>query len=227
MMDPNHKQWNNQQQALRQAFKHPEDHKRTIQLFLDHHAMVHSAVMSGSALWSFEDEIWHELNEEHIRKIPAGGEHSIAWIFWHLTRIEDVTMNLLLAGRTQLFNQEGWFARLGIPFRDTGNAMAGADIVILSDKINIGELRLYRIAIGRRTRENVMRLTISQLKQKVDPERLNRVKAEGAVVEEARGVLEYWGGLTYAGLLLMPPTRHNFIHLNEALRVKKIVAGRR
>jgi hypothetical protein len=39
-------------------------------------------------------------------------------------------------------------------------------------------------------------------------------------------VLEYWGGLTYAGLLLMPPTRHNFIHLNEALRVKKKVAGR-
>jgi hypothetical protein len=226
MVNPNHIKWNNQQQALRQALKHPEDHERTIQLFLDHHAMVHSAVMSGSGLWSFEDEIWKGLTEKHIRQIPSGGEHSIAWIFWHLTRIEDVTMNLLLAGRPQLFIQEEWLDRLGIPFRDTGNAMSGADVVILSDKINIDALRSYRIAIGRRTRENVMRLPVSHLTQKVEPARLKRVIAEGAVVEEARGVLEYWGGLTYAGLLLMPPTRHNFIHLNEALLVKKKVAGR-
>jgi hypothetical protein len=225
-MDPNHKKWNDQQQDLRQAFNHPEDHERAIDLFLDHHAMVHSSVMSGSGLWSFEDEIWQGLAEKPIRQIPSGGEHSIAWIFWHLTRIEDVTMNLLLSGRPQLFYQDEWFDRLGIPFRDTGNAMGKADVVFLSDKINIDALRSYRIAIGRRTRENVMQLPVSKIKQKVDPARLERVIAEGAVVEEARGVLDYWGGLTYAGLLLMPPTRHNFIHLNEALRVKKKVAGR-
>jgi len=34
-------------------------------------------------------------------------------------------------------------------------------------------------------------------------------------------VIDYWSGLTLAGLLLMPPTRHNFIHLNEALRLKQ------
>jgi hypothetical protein len=225
-MDPNHKNWNNQQQALRQAFTHLEDHDKTIDLFLNHHAMVHSAAMSGSDLWSFEDEIWQGLPEKHIRKIPSGGEHSIAWVFWHITRIEDVTMNLLLAGRTQLFNQDEWFDRLGVPFRDTGNAMVGADVIFLSQKIDIDALRSYRIAIGRRTRENVMQLPASKIKQKVDPARLERVMAEGALVEEACGVLDYWGGLTNAGLLLMPPTRHNFIHLNEALRIKQKVADR-
>ena len=225
-MNPNHKKWNNQQQVLRQLLKHREDHERTIQLFLDHHAMVHSAVMSGSGLWSFEDEIWQGLTEEQIRQIPTGGEHSIAWIFWHLSRIEDVTMNLLLAGRPQVLDEDKWFDRLGIPFRDTGNAMSGANIAILSDKLNIDALRSYRIAIGRRTRENVMQLPASQLAEKVDPERLNQILKEGAVVEEAHEVLEYWGGLTYAGLLLMPPTRHNLIHLNEGLRIKKKVAGR-
>jgi len=71
-----------------------------------------------------------------------------------------------------------------------------------------------------------MQLPASQLAEKVDPERLNQILKEGAVVEEAHEVLEYWGGLTYAGLLLMPPTRHNLIHLNEGLRIKKKVAGR-
>jgi hypothetical protein len=226
-MDPNHKKWNNQQQALRQAFNRPEDHERTIELFLNHHAMVHAAIMSGSGLWSFEDEIWQGLSENHIRQIPRGNEHSIAWIFWHLARIEDVTMNLLLAGRPQLFIQDGWFDRLGIRFRDTGNAMTGADLVILSLNIDIDALRSYRIAVGRRTRENVMQLSALKIKQKVDPTRLGRVLVEEAVVDDARSVLDYWGGLTHAGLLLMPPTRHNFIHLNEALRIKKKVTGRR
>jgi hypothetical protein len=135
-------------------------------------------------------------------------------------------MNLLLAGRSQVFDDDNWFDWLGIPYRDTGNAMSGPNIEILSDKINVNALRSYRIAIGRRTRENVMQLPASQLLEKVDPARLARILTVRAVVEEAHGVLEYWGGLTYAGLLLMPPTRHNFIHLNEGLRIKKKVAGR-
>jgi hypothetical protein len=43
---------------------------------------------------------------------------------------------------------------------------------------------------------------------------------EGAVVEAAQGLIDYWGRRNIAGLLLMPATRHNFIHLNEALRIK-------
>ena len=44
---------------------------------------------------------------------------------------------------------------------------------------------------------------------------------QASVAREAMGLIEYWGNLTIAGLLLMPPTRHNFVHLNEALKVKK------
>jgi len=187
--------------------------------------MVHSAVMSDSGLWSFEDEIWYGITDKQIRQIPSGGEHSIAWLFWHLTRIEDITMNLLLAGRMQLINEEKWFDQLGIPFRDTGNAMGAADVVFLSNIIDIDALRAYRIAVGRRTRENVKQLPASKIKQKVDPARLDQIMAEGAVVEDAHGLLHYWGGLTLAGLLLMPPTRHNFIHLNEAMRIKKKVSS--
>ena len=50
--------------------------------------------------------------------------------------------------------------------------------------------------------------------------RLQQVMAEGAIVEAASGIADYWGKRTIAGLLLMPPTRHNFVHLNEALRIK-------
>ena len=45
--------------------------------------------------------------------------------------------------------------------------------------------------------------------------------AEGAVLEVASDLIDYWAKRTIAGLLLMPATRHNLVHLNEALRLKQ------
>jgi len=56
-MNLNRKFWNQQQQELRRARVRPTEHQKAIGLFLNQHAMVHSAKMSRSKLWSFEDEI--------------------------------------------------------------------------------------------------------------------------------------------------------------------------
>ncbi len=66
-----------------------------------------------------------------------------------------------------------------------------------------------------------MNLQPGDFEMKVDRSRLEKVLAEGAVVESTRWLTDYWGKKTIAGLLLMPPTRHNFVHLNEAARIKK------
>lgn len=224
-MDPNRKLWNRQQQALQRALSRPGDHQETIELFLSQHAMVHSAKMARSKLWSFEDEVWQDTTEEVIRRIPRGCDHSIAWCMWHMARIEDVTMNLLVAGSLQLLHRDDWLRRMGIAARDTGNAMDKASVARLSSAIDIEALRAYRLTVGRRTREIVKRLPPEELKQKVDPARLQQVMTEGAIVEAASGIADYWGKRTIAGLLLMPPTRHNFVHLNEALRVKQRCGG--
>ena len=70
-------------------------------------------------------------------------------------------------------------------------------------------------------REIVQQLEPQALKRKVDPSHLQQVWDEGAVVEAARGIVDYWGRRNIAGLLLMPATRHNLVHLNEALRLKQ------
>lgn len=71
-----------------------------------------------------------------------------------------------------------------------------------------------------RTRQIVQQLKVEDLRRKADPSRLERIHQEGAVLEAAWGIAEYWGRSTVAGLLLMPATRHNMVHLNEALRLK-------
>ncbi len=78
------------------------------------------------------------------------------------------------------------------------------------------------MTVGRRTREIVKKLNPDDLKKKVDANRLQRVMDEGALVEEAVEIKEYWSRRNIAGLLLMPPTRHSLIHLNEAARLAEL-----
>jgi hypothetical protein len=220
-MDARRKSWNQQQQVLRQSLASLDNLPRAIDLFLSQHAMLHAAGMSQMGLMSFEDEILGGLAEQQMRIIPRNLDHSIAWVLWHMTRIEDATMNLLVAGNPEVLLREGWLERMEIFVRDTGNTMDPDGVADLSAAINVPALRAYRLSVGRRTRAIVNQLQPYELKQKVDPARLGQMTAEGAVGAEASGLLEYWGRLTITGLLLMPPTRHAFVHWNEALRIKQ------
>jgi hypothetical protein len=224
-VDANRKLWNEQHKLLRQALAGQGDHAAVIGLFLRQHAMVHDGEMSNSGLPSFADEVWQDASEADIRCVPPKGEHSIAWLVWHIARIEDMTMNVLLAGKTQVFHRANWMTKMNITVRHTGNVvMDTAAVVEFSRAVDIAVLRGYRLAVGCATREAVMGLRPEDIQCRVDPARLQGLLDDGSVAPEATGLIEYWGNLTIGGLLLMPPTRHCLVHLNEALKVKKIVS---
>jgi hypothetical protein len=220
-MEPYRKLCLKRQTELRQIMTRSGQHDKALELFLSQHAMLHSAMMAQTEPWSFEDEILDDMTEERIRRIPRNCEHSVAWIIWHIARCEDVTMNLLIAGSPQVLNRDGWLDRTKSPICHTGNEMDEAGVARFSDLVDIEALRAYRVAVGRRTREIVKQLGPEDLKRKVDPARLQRVWDEGAVVEAASGIVDYWGKRNVAGLLLMPATRHHIVHLNEALKLKR------
>jgi len=160
------------------------------------------------------------LADPDLRRIPPGEEHSITWVLWHLARIEDVTMNMLIASRSQLFYEDNWFMQMKFLSAETGNAFDKTGIINLSTNIEIETLRCHRQVVGRRTRLILKSLPPDALQRRVAPARLEQALAEGAVVESTRALVEYWGRRTIAGLLLMPPTRHAFLHLNEAARIR-------
>jgi hypothetical protein len=210
-----------QQTELRQKLLSAGQYRDACQLFFKQHAMLHSAKMALAGLFSLEDGVFDELSEEKARRIPQNSQHSIIWNIWHIARIEDVAMNLLVAGSPQILNQDNWLTQMKIKTRDTGNAMEDEVIADLSKMIDIEALRAYRVAVGRRTREIVYQLQPQELKNKVDPARLDQVRKDGAVAESARGIIDYWSKRNIAGLLLMPATRHNLVHLNESFRLKE------
>jgi hypothetical protein len=183
--------------------------------------MVHSKKTGRMDVWSFEDELWQELTENEFRAIPPKGEHSIAWILFHIARIEDITMNMLIADSPQLYVCDEWAKKLKSTIPHSANRMDNAAVAQLSARLEMSALREYHIVVGRRTREIVKKIKPADLNQKVEAARLQKVLDAGAVTPEAMEIINYWSKRTLAGLLLMPPTRHNFLHLNEAMRVKQ------
>ena len=226
-MDPNRKHWNENQQKLNRALREAlpwsatGQREQAIELFLQQHAMLHSAKMANTGLWSFEDEVLQNLTNEQIRKTPTGGEHSIAWILFHLARIEDITMNVLIAGTAQLFTRDGWAKKMNADIVHSANKMDDESMEQFNAHINVPALKAYRIAVGKRTRQIVQKLHAEDFKKKVDSARIQKVMSEGAVTKEAVEIINYWSTRTIAGLLLMPATRHNVLHLNEALKIRQ------
>lgn len=218
-MEANLKRWNDQHQLLRRLLSKDKDYQKALPIFLDHHAAVHTAKLQAGAHWSWHDEVLSGLTPEQMRYTPRSSPHSVAWRIWHIARIEDATMNILLADATQVFESGKWLAKLEIDFVSVGNEMSNADIAQLSETINLKALAAYRLAVGKRTRAVVKRLNLDELSQRPAPDRLQRLVAERAVQEPALWLLDYWGGHPAANLLLMPASRHSFVHLNEIKRL--------
>ena len=219
-MDPNRKLWNDNHQKLNRLLAKC-DRDLAIPLFLEQHAMVHSAKVTKSKLWSFEDELLDDMSEWEMRLLPEGGEHSIAWILFHLSRMEDITMNLLVAGTPQLFARDDWAGKMNVSIRHSANKMGEQSVAELSASIDLRCLLQYRTDIARRTRQIVKKIQADDLQRKVDPAHIEMLLREGAVTPEAIEIADYWSKKTISGLLLMPPTRHCILHLNEGMRIKE------
>lgn len=217
------KSWNNEIKQLRAIILKPDKIEESINLSLNLHAMVHASIMSGIDKVTFEDELWEGLDENMFKTATNEKGRTIAYGFWHSTRIEDITMNLLVAEDNQVFNTGHWQTKINSKITDTGNAMSQSEIMEFSKNINMHELKNYRIEVGRRTRDVIKKLSTEDMKRKFDKSSLQRILDEGAVlnVEASNWLIDFWGRKNVSGIILMPATRHHVVHINESLSAKK------
>lgn len=213
--------------ALNKILRKEDQLEEAKTLFLDIHKKLHlSNISEGEE--NETDNLIGDLKEWEYAVMPTSKDETIAWVLWHTARIEDLTMGILAAGEDQIFN-DTWKRNMNAPVTDTGNAMSDDAIMELSKSLRIEELLQYRSAVGTRTRQIVERLNPGDMTRKVSLKLLDKVRLEGGVTEaeESSWLLDFWGKKDVAGLLLMPPTRHVMLHLNdcckwkEAIRTKK------
>lgn len=217
------KVWNDNHKFVKNALTKPELYGQAISIFLSQHALLHETPVGQLEQISLADHLMKNLDELTFRQYPVSNpdtKNSIAWHLWHISRIEDMTMNILIADAPQVMNTGDWLPKLNIPFTHSGNDMTEEEISLLSSTIDLDALRAYRIEVGRQTRIIVESLNPGDFQLPIDAKRMNRLFEEQAVMTKSEWLVNYWSKKNIAGLLLMPATRHNFLHLNKCVRIK-------
>ena len=215
--------WNRNQKLLKSSISKRESLDIAIELCLSQHAMVHSSKVTNRNYNTIEDDLWDHLDDRVFREFVKADHGTIARNIWHTTRIEDLTMNILVAGEAQVLKENDRIKKLNCTIQDTGNAMTDAEVIEFSKHINREELIKYRIAVGIKTQDIIKNLKYDDLKVKIEKSRLQQVLDEGGVlnVDGAKWLIDFWGRKNVAGILLMPATRHNLVHINQSKRIKE------
>ena len=86
-----------------------------------------------------------------LRTRPQPQLNSVAWILWHQTRTKDFFANRVVGNRPQVFEEQGWSARLGLPLRRIGTFMSDDEVAGFSAKVDIAGLCAYWDAVGQQT----------------------------------------------------------------------------
>jgi hypothetical protein len=96
-----------------------EDQMKANELLLDAFGRIREAV--GAALAG--------TDEETLARRPTGKGNSMAWLIWHLGRVEDAQVGSA-AGLEQVWTAQGFVGRFNLPLpaRDTGYGHSTSDV---------------------------------------------------------------------------------------------------
>ena len=116
-------------------------------------------------------EVVHEavdgLTEDQLTERLEPGANSIAWLVWHLTRVQDDHV-ADLAGTPQVWTEQGWHERFALPFRPgaTGYGHRAKDVAAVRADAKL--LTGYHDAVHDQTVSWLGALRETELDQVVD-----------------------------------------------------------
>lgn len=176
-------------------------------IFFRIHKQLHSSTVYETEETAF-DRLMKDINGENCG--------AALWDLWHITRIEDITAGILIDGGSQLFSEQ-WAERINSPVSDTGNAMTDSEVNDFIGRVSLSELLKYRNAVGTRTREIISEMTEEDAKRKFTPEYKEKLFQCGGLTShpDSAWLADFWLSKDCAGIMLMPFTRHQMLHLNQ------------
>jgi hypothetical protein len=194
-----------------------------VSLFLVQHGQVHAA--EGAASASYSDRVFAGLTDAEMRARPGGDVNSLVWLLWHMARVEDASINLVVSDGRQVLD-DAWARRMDIPWRTIGTGMAEPDVADLTKRADIDAVRAYRAAVARQTREVVQAMRPEAWEKIVGLADTSRAAAAGAYAPNTAwtdGVgYPSWQAHSRAAQLAGSAIRHNALHLGEAVTVRAL-----
>ena len=187
-------------------------------LFLAQHAAVQSQAVGGNPMSSAE-RTFGGVTDEQMRIRPREDLNSLAWLMWHIARTEDVLVNVVLAGRDQVLD-DAWRKRLNVSRPDIGTGMTSPEVTELTRAIDIGALREYRDAVGRRTREIVGAFKDADWGGQTQAADVQKAATQGGFGARAELLTKAFTGRPRAAVLTGIALFHPAGHMGEASTVR-------
>jgi hypothetical protein len=97
------------------------------------------------------------------------------------------------------------------------------EIKFLNKNINIKSLKDYRLRVGKQTQKIIKSLEYVDMKRTVEKKQLGKIMENGGLLEneKSKWLLDFWGRKNILGLIMMPITRHQTVHLNDCFNIKE------
>jgi hypothetical protein len=213
-------EWNKNQKNLMIYLSNEKSFIDGKNLLMEMHNSIHDKIVYKGSEETIYDQLWINLKEETC-KIISNKETSILWNIWHITRIEDIVSNILIGNNETIFNKEIQ-KKMNIKIKDTGNVMSYSEIEMFNKNISIKELLKYRNNVGKSTKKIIEKIKYVDIKRKIDKSQLEKIKQNNGIVNESMWLLDFWGKKNILGLIMMPITRHQIIHINDCFKIKLI-----
>jgi hypothetical protein len=160
--------------------------------------------------------VWEMVPDDLMRQRPHPRVNSIAWILWHLTRVEDAGLNRFVVDGAQVLDDGLWMEKMNLPIRHNGGDMNFAEVDDLSQRINLQALQDYSKAVQLRTREVVSQLTYDSLDSVMEEEYLRVILFnEGLASPRSAGLLQNYLGWTKGKCLMNFGMTHPYQHVGE------------
>ena len=102
------------------------------------------------------------LTPAELRWQPTLASNPIAWIVWHMARVEDRWVNRVLSGGVELWISEGWHKKFGMTEEAHGYGETMEQVRAMPD-LAMFELLAYFDAVRKSTLAHLERMTPEQL----------------------------------------------------------------
>ncbi len=141
------------------------------------------------------------LSQEQLAARPGPDANSIAWLIWHLARVQDDHVSEV-AGRPQTWTSGGWERRLGLPFDEGATGYGQRSDEVAQVRVD-GDLLLgYLDATTSATKAFLSTLTEAELDRVVDRNWTPEVTLGVRLVSVVSDDLQHVGQAAYARGLL-------------------------
>ena len=169
----------------------------------------------------FERDIVKLVPVERLTERPGPNSNSIAWLVWHMARIEDVAINGAIRQRPQIFFRDDWGPRIGTKQTEQGNSFGDEEMEEFSH-LDAAQLLDYWRAVNDDAVEWMKGLTVEALGKKVEIEKILETKPELLGGLDA-GMTRYFTGKDVGYLLRWPVILHGHLHLGEMYAIRGLI----